>query len=75
MDTKLENFYKNIGQQIKFLREEQNLTQEILADKAGISLNYLGKIEICLNKPGLRTIFKLAKALGVEPYEILKFKE
>ena len=37
-------FYKNIGKKIKTLREQAGLTQEKLAEKSGISLDYLGKI-------------------------------
>lgn len=71
----IDDFYKNIGKKIKLLREKRHLTQEVLAEKAGISQDYLGKIEVCINRPGLKTIFKIAKALDVEPYEILKFKD
>ena len=69
-----EAFYKNIGTKIKQLREQSGLTQEKLAEIAGISLDYMGKIEVCINKPGLKTILKLANALKVEPYKIFKFK-
>ena len=66
-------FYKKLGEKIKFLREQAGLTQEKLAEKSGISLDYLGKIEVCINKPGLKTILKLANALKVEPFKIFKF--
>jgi len=66
-------FYENIGKKIKKLREKQHLTQEALAEKSGISQDYLGKIEVCINRPGLKTIYKLSEALNVEPYELLKF--
>ena len=66
-------FYEKIGQNIKRIREERHLTQDALAEKSEISQDYLGKIEVCINRPGLKTIFKLAKALEVEPYELLKF--
>ena len=68
-----DEYYKNIGKHIKELREKANLTQEQLAEKAGISLDYLGKIEVNINKLGLKTVFKLAKALNVHPKEILNF--
>ena len=69
-----EVFYKNIGARIKQLREQSGLTQEKLAESAGISLDYMGKIEVNINKPGLKTILKLANALKIEPYKIFKFK-
>jgi len=67
-------FYENIGLKIKQLREQAGLTQEKLAELAGISLDYMGKIEVCINRPGLKTILKLANALKIEPYKIFKFK-
>ena len=33
----------------------------------------MGKNEVCINKPGLATILKLADALKIEPFELLKF--
>lgn len=41
-----DNYYYNIiRQNIKKYREKANLTQQQLADKAGISMNYIAKIE------------------------------
>lgn len=55
--------YKLLGKRIKYLRERVHLTQEKLAEKAGISLDYLGKIEVNINKPGMKTIIKISNAL------------
>ena len=38
--------YKSIGKRIKYIREKKNLTQEKLAEKSGLSLDYIGKIEV-----------------------------
>lgn len=69
----LENFYKNLGTRIKYLREQVGLTQEQLAVKAEISLDYLGKIEVCINKPGLRSLLKIADALEVKIKDLFDF--
>ena len=45
--------YKSIGKRIKFLRESKGLTQERLAEKTGLSLDFIGKIEVNINEPGL----------------------
>jgi len=66
------DFYINLGKKIKKLREERNLTQEKLAEKATISLDYLGKIEVNINKPGLLTLLKLADALEISMGELFK---
>jgi len=67
------DIYKNIGRKIKFLREQAHLTQEKLAEKSCISLDYLGKIEVNINKPGLKTIIKISKALNIPIKEIFDF--
>lgn len=67
-----ENFYQNLGRRIKKLREERNLTQEKLAERATISLDYLGKIEVSINRPGLVTLLKLANALDISMEELFK---
>ena len=57
--------YEKLGKRIKYLRERAHLTQEKLAEKCGISLDYLGKIEVCINKPGLKTLIKISDALDI----------
>jgi transcriptional regulator with XRE-family HTH domain len=49
------------------------LTQEKLAELSGISLDYLGKIEVCINKPGLKSLFKIANALNIPIKAIFDF--
>ncbi len=71
MDEK--DFYAKLGRRIKVLREKAHLTQEKLAEKCGISLDYLGKIEVNINKPGLKTVLKLANALDVPIKELFDF--
>lgn len=65
--------YVNIGRQIKFYREKYHLTQEKLAEKAGISLDYLGKIEVNINKPGLKTLIKISNALNISIKNLFDF--
>ena len=65
-----QELYIRLGKQIKFLRERANLTQEKLAELSGISLDYLGKIEVNINKPGLKTLIKISNALNL-PIKVL----
>lgn len=65
--------YRNIGKKIKYIREKKNFTQEKLAEKCGLSLDYIGKIEVCINKPGLKAIIKISDALGVPVKDIFDF--
>lgn len=65
--------YNKLGRRIRELRVEKGLTQEQLAELAGINAKFEGRIEKAINKPSLDTIFKLAKALDVEVVELFKF--
>lgn len=66
-------FYTKLGKRIKILRENAHLTQEKLAEKSGISLDYLGKIEVNINKPGLKTLLKVSEALEVPVKTLFDF--
>lgn len=66
-------FYQLLGKRIKFLREQAHLTQEKLSEMAGISLDYLGKIEVNINRPGIKTILKISNALNVPIKNLFDF--
>jgi transcriptional regulator with XRE-family HTH domain len=52
---------------VKRERVRALLTQQELAERAGIGLTTLNRIENDHAEPHFRTIRKLAKALGVDP--------
>jgi len=56
-----------IGKNIAKLRQAQTLTQKELAEKAGISISYLSRVEKrnC-PKPHAKTLSRIAFALGVK---------
>ncbi len=68
-------FYKLLGKNIKKRRKEMGLTQQQLADKMNISLNFMGKIEVAFSKPSLDTLIDFAKALNTTVSELTKFDE
>jgi transcriptional regulator with XRE-family HTH domain len=55
-----------IGVQVKRERERALLTQQELAEHAGIGLTTLNRIENDHAEPHFRTIRKLAKALDID---------
>ena len=61
------------GQRLKKLRTERDLTQEELADKAGLHFTYVGQAERGLRNVTLTTLEKLAKALKVRGGDLLPF--
>lgn len=69
------NFYINLGKNIKKKRKELSLTQQDLADKLGISLNFMGKIEVAFSKPSLDTLIKIAQNLDTTVSELSNFEE
>ena len=71
---KNKDFYKNLGVNIKKIRSKQNLSQQELADKSGLSLNFIGKIEVAFSKPSLNSVIKIADALEVSVSELSNFK-
>lgn len=60
-----------IGEKLKKARTKRLLTQEELAEKAGVSAATVVNIERDNQEPQFRTIRKLAKALDVDPTELL----
>lgn len=66
-------FYKLLGHKIKQRRKEIWLTQQQLADKMNISLNFMGKIEVAFSKPSLDTLIELSKALDTTVSDLTKF--
>jgi transcriptional regulator with XRE-family HTH domain len=60
-----------IGTQVKSVREKALLTQGELAERAGIGLTTLNRIENDHAEPHFRTIRKIAKALDVAPRDLI----
>lgn len=61
-----------LGETVRRLREERDLTQEELAARAGLSANYVGEIESGKRNPSALVLFALARGLGVEPARLLE---
>lgn len=55
-----------IGGRLRGLRLAQNLTQEAVAERAGVSYKFLGEVERGTANPSLLTIDSICRALGVE---------
>lgn len=61
------------GKKVREERLRQRLSQEQLAEKAGVHRTYIGMIERAEKNITLENIEKIAKALGMNPAELLKF--
>ena len=56
---------------VRRLRREQGLSQEALADRAGIHRTYLGSVERAERNVAIDNICRIAWALGVHPRGLL----
>lgn len=57
---------------IKRLRLEKGWSQKRLAEEAGLSQSFIHSIEVGQKSPTIRSIRKIAKALGVPVEEIIR---
>jgi len=61
------------GTRLRELRVAAGLTQAELAEKAGISVNFISLVERGLKSPTLSTMERLAAALKVPIIELFRF--
>ena len=59
------NLNEEVGFNIRRIREERDLSQEELADLAGLHRAYIGQIERGEKNIGLKNLEKIAKALNI----------
>lgn len=66
--------YQNLALSIAYYRKKRGLTQEQLAEQAGISRQHLGSIEAPNMYRGISmdVLFNIATVLEVEPYKLLR---
>ena len=64
-----------IAYNLKKLREEQNLSQGQLAERAGVSKVIISQIEKGDSNPTINTIWKLTSALGLPYTSLLEMEE
>ena len=66
------DFERAVGQKVKELREKLNWSQKHLADVANLEQNQIQRIENSKNTTSLAILTAIARALGKQPYELLK---
>ena len=70
----MEHYEKKIsflGENIQTIRKHRGMKQQELADKIGINMQSLSKIERGVNFPTFDTLEKIMDVLGVMPNELL----
>ncbi len=63
---------KLVAQNLLGVRTRRKLSQQTVADKAGLSVSYISMLERGVRAPPLETLEAVAKALGVPPLNLLQ---
>ena len=63
-------YLERFAERVRFLREEQDIAQEKLAERAGLHRTYIGMVERLERNPSLICIHKIANGLGVDVKEL-----
>lgn len=74
-DKKMEQRLKNIGEKIMQERMRQNMSISKLAEISNLSTSCISKVESARCRTSLRTLIKIAAALGVSVGAILDSEE
>ena len=71
------DYYIEVGLNIAFYRKRAGMTQDNLAEKAGLSRSHLSAIETpnIIRPFSMETLFNIARSLNVEPYKLLQVRE
>ncbi len=69
------NILKKFGKRVRQERIKQNLSQEELAEKAGVHRTYIGMVERAEKNITLQNIEKIAKALKTSIDNLMKLEK
>ena len=73
--TKNKHSVNRFPEVIRALRTEKRMTQEELADRAGLHFTYISQIERGLKSPSLRSLGQIADALDIPLSTLVKRME
>ena len=63
-------FTSRLSERLKEVRKSKKMTQQELAEKAGLHLTYVGHLELGKYHPTVFVMWKIAKALDVSMNEL-----
>lgn len=62
----------SFGHNVSRIRTQRGLSQDKLAEKADLDRTYISGIERGVRNPGIRSVIRIAKALGSNVSELCK---
>jgi transcriptional regulator with XRE-family HTH domain len=63
--------HRRIGERIRTERKKQSLTLTQLAQRTGLSVGFLSQIELGKNSAAVETLYRIARALGIDVRDLL----
>jgi len=72
MSTEFNRFAKKFGARMVKIRKTKGITQEQLANMAGIERSYMGAIERGERNPTLKKVYQISKALQTQAQNLFR---
>ena len=69
-----QEYIKFLGVRIRQLREEKNISQQVLADICNVPKSTIGRLERGEVNPTVKTLLKISIALNIEFINLFLFK-
>ena len=69
----MDAFISAFGRHLRALRQQRGLSQEEVAERAGVHVTYLSGVERGHRNPSLKIVRRIALGLGLEVRELFGF--
>ncbi len=69
-DGNMTELHRCLSANLKVFRHRWGYSQADLAERGGVSVSYVGEIEVGVKWPSAEILERLAKALHIEPYQL-----
>jgi len=69
----MSDLVKKVGERIRRIRKERNLSQEELAERSGIHANYVGQVERGEKNLTLETLEKIVLGLNISLEQLFRY--